>query len=330
MPTRNSGLAAAGGKISAPRTVNQSFGKSSSAHNAYSELVLDPCYADLTGLPDAYVGATVPYRAKCETICTSNAAGDAGAICNTNLSAAVYNSPTFVANAVTTWGTAVACDKAATIAAEFSTMRILGACVKVSWIGPAQTCAGRVVLYRTEQTATSSLYSSPSTWMADPVNARVYPASSLLDTPVEVRLWPFDGPVFQTYANSNQHYLYQPCLAVGVLGAPASTACLAIDYTLIIEYVPLTTALSLNIASMTPSNPFDLAAGHNAGSVAFPDAGAKALRRKMVDDTFSQMGMILGITNPNLGNLVASLPNTVRTVRRAVKTNKKNKKKKQK
>jgi hypothetical protein len=187
-----------------------------------------------------------------------------------------------------------------------------------------------VVVYRTEQTATSGLFTAPSTWMADPVNARVYPASSLLDTPVEVRLWPFDGPVFQTSANANQHYLYQPCLAVGVLGAPASTACLAIDYTLIIEYVPLPTAISLNLATMTPSNPIDLAAGHNAGALSFSDSGVKGMRRKMVDDTFNQMGMMLGFANPSLGQLVASVPNTVRTIKRAVKTNKKNKKKKSK
>lgn len=282
----------------------------------FSNLVLDPCNADLTGLPDSYVGRTVPYRCKGIYTVTTDSSGNGAFFFTPRVTGGMYTSPTFTAGAVSAWGSATQVDKGTVIELELKTYRVIGGCVKVKYIGAEQTTAGRVVMLPTEALATADMQVAPSVWMADP-DSRTYAAD---ECDKEMRLWPFDAPVFQTASNSNQNYLYFPCAVVGITGAPPSTAALSIDVTLIIEYLPTATALSVNIAESYPSNPVDLAAATNAGAHVHDDPGAQKLRRDTVDHTFNTMGSLLSLGGMGAaGAAVAQAPAAFRNARRALK-----------
>lgn len=331
MPGRITSQQMAAASRAAARTTTSDAPKADpvnrSKAGAFSALVLDPCNAELVGMPDNYVGPTVPFRCKGDFTVASDANGYAVALCSPSVSVGYYNAATVTSGAVSAWGTAVALDKATALASEYSTYRVIGGCVKIGWIGASQTAAGRVVIMRTEQQAAAALLTSPSSWMADPVNSRVYTSEQLETEPVELRLHPFDGPVFNTTANSILNYLYFPCCVIGVMGAPNSTTVLSVDYTLIIEYVPVLTSLSNNMAKVYPSNPLDLAAGYNAAAHPHSDADARRKRRAAVDDTFRSMGALLSLANPSLGQALMNAPASYRQVRKTVKNSRRQGKK---
>lgn len=299
-----------------PRKASGTGSSAARPSHPFAELVLDPCAAELTGLPDNYVGRTIPFRIKDTFTLTTNSSGEAAGIANPRFNEGFYTG-TFTSNAVSAWGTAAAMDKSVALAADMKTHRILAGCVKVQYIGADQTAAGRVVMYVAENLATTDLQVDPRDLMNDGVNGRTYEVGEL---PKEVRLAPFDGPVFQTVANGGNNYFYFPSVFIGLVGAPVSTLCLSIEFTLILEYIPVATGLSINSAQMYPSHPVGLAAAYNASGEKHISEGSLKKRRDMVDATFQALGMVARNSGyPMLAKTISSTPMAMRAARKTVK-----------
>lgn len=226
--------------------------------NPYFDVCNDPWSAKAVGLPDEYMGATLPLKMRSSVTLTTNASGMAALGLQPVFATPILSPTGFtgVSSTITAWGGAPAAldDWASTVTPNMIAHRAISLGVCVSYIGPEASAAGEIIITTTTGLTSTEQSLNVSDWRDQ--QGAVSQNVPFITKPVCCAVSNFDRPPFNALSNGFTRYF--PSIWIGVIGGPVG-ATFRVDLVYNFEFLPLSTSGMHQMANVTPHDDVSMA-----------------------------------------------------------------------